>query len=106
MTTNDGTNMVRDLAPGTLLELRTHTDFRTLDAVVISRLVDHMLVLAALRNALLYDPGELASQNLLWMPPAVGAMLHRVSAACFDGKGEKISTGWYSQHGGMTRLIP
>ena len=40
----DRTRLVLDLGPGTLQELRRHTDFRTLDAVIVSHMhVDHVL---------------------------------------------------------------
>jgi ribonuclease BN (tRNA processing enzyme) len=43
-------NVVLDLGPGTLPELRRHTDYRTLRAVVISHLhPDHTLDLVALQ---------------------------------------------------------
>ena len=53
----DRTRLVLDLGPGTLQELRRHTDFRTLDAVIVSHMhVDHVLDLLALRHALAYNP--------------------------------------------------
>ncbi len=64
------TTIVLDLGPGTLLELRKHTDFRTLDAVVISHMhVDHMLDLIALRFALAYNPVKAERKVPLWLPP-------------------------------------
>ena len=43
----DRTRLVLDLGPGTLQELRRHTDFRMPDAVIVSHMhVDHVLDLA------------------------------------------------------------
>jgi ribonuclease BN (tRNA processing enzyme) len=71
-----------DLGPGTLLELRRHTDFRKLDAVVISHLhIDHMLDVLALRYALMYNPIKPAGRIPLWMPPGGRSMLDRIAIA-------------------------
>ena len=82
------TRLVLDLGPGTLPELRRHTDFRTLEAVVISHLhVDHVLDLVALRFALAYNPVRPAGPVPLWMPPGGEAFLAAVGSA-FAGKAE------------------
>lgn len=66
----DTTNLVLDLGPGTLLELRKHTNFRTLDGIVISHLhVDHILDLFALRFALAYNPKSAPKPIPLYLPP-------------------------------------
>src|SRR5215510_14468186 len=79
---SEKTTIVLDLGPGTLLELRRHTDFRTLDAVVISHLhVDHMLDLLALRYLLMYNPIKPEKRIPLWMPPGGRAMLNRIAIA-------------------------
>jgi len=63
-------NVVLDLGPDTLLELRKHTDFRALGAVVLSHLhVDHMLDIVALRFSLAYNPIEPDRRTPLWVPP-------------------------------------
>lgn len=75
------TNVVMDLGPGTLLELRRHADFRTLSAVIISHMhVDHMLDLIALRHALAYNPVSPPGPLPLWLPPGGAAMLAQVTA--------------------------
>ncbi len=64
------TNVVLDLGPGTLLELRKHVDFRSLDGIILSHLhVDHMLDLIALRFSLAYNPVKPTGRTPLWLPP-------------------------------------
>jgi ribonuclease BN (tRNA processing enzyme) len=78
------TRLVLDLGPGTLPELRRHTDFRTLDAVVISHMhVDHVLDLLALRHALAYNPVAAPGPTPVWLPPG-GADLLAQATAPFD----------------------
>ncbi|MBA2596976.1 MAG: MBL fold metallo-hydrolase [Chloroflexota bacterium] len=75
------TRLVLDLGPGTLQELRRHTDFRTLDAVIISHMhVDHVLDLLALRHALAYNPVAAPEPIPVWLPPGGINMLTRASA--------------------------
>jgi ribonuclease BN (tRNA processing enzyme) len=76
------TRLVLDLGPGTLMELRRHADFRTLDGIVLSHLhVDHTLDLVALRFALAYNPVRPPGPVPLWLPPGGRAFLDRVAAA-------------------------
>lgn len=78
------TQVVLDLGPGTLQELRKHADFRTLDAVIISHMhVDHVLDLLALRHALAYNPISPPAPVLVWLPPGGAAFLAE-AAAPFD----------------------
>ena len=66
----DNTNLVLDLGPNTLLELRKHTNFRELDGIVISHLhMDHLLDLFALRFALAYNPTRPSKPVPLFLPP-------------------------------------
>jgi len=66
----ESTSIVLDLGPGTAIELREHTDFRTLDAIVISHLhMDHVLDLFALRFALAYNPTPPPKPIPLLLPP-------------------------------------
>jgi ribonuclease BN (tRNA processing enzyme) len=84
----NGSNLVLDLGPGTLQELRKHTDFRALDAVVISHLhVDHMLDVVAMRFTLAYNPVKPAALVPLWLPPGGIALLQRLGEA-FDFEGD------------------
>ena len=70
LVTSGNTNVVLDLGPGTLLELRKHVDFRALDGIVLSHLhVDHMLDLIALRFSLAYNPVKPQRPVPLWLPP-------------------------------------
>lgn len=76
--------LVLDLGPGTLLELRRHADFRTLDGVVISHMhLDHVLDLLALRHALAYNPVAAVAPVPIWLPPG-GAEVLAEAAAPFD----------------------
>jgi ribonuclease BN (tRNA processing enzyme) len=79
------TRLVLDLGPGTLPELRRHTDFRTLDGIVISHMhLDHILDLAALRFALAYNPIKPRGPLPLWLPPDGCAQLGRLALAFAD----------------------
>lgn len=76
------TRLVLDLGPGTLLELRKHTDFRTLDGVVLSHLhVDHILDVIALRFALAYNPVEPPGPVPLWLPPGAAVFFRQLAVA-------------------------
>src|ERR687890_330747 len=80
----DRTRLVLDLGPGTLQELRRHTDFRMLDAVIVSHLhLDHVLDLLALRHALAYNPLPAPAPTPVWLPPGGSEFLGAV-AAPFD----------------------
>ncbi len=72
-----GTRLVLDLGPGTLPELRQHTEMAALDAVVISHMhVDHMLDLLALWWGWIHNPVPLPRLLPLWLPPGgVDALL-------------------------------
>jgi ribonuclease BN (tRNA processing enzyme) len=79
------TRVVLDLGPGTLPELRRHTDFRTLDGIVVSHMhLDHMLDLAALRFALAYNPIKPPARVPLWLPPRGCAHLAQIARAFAD----------------------
>jgi ribonuclease BN (tRNA processing enzyme) len=80
----NSTRLVLDLGPGTLQELRRHTDFRTLDGVIVSHMhVDHVLDLLALRHALAYNPLSAPAPVPIWLPPG-GADLLGQATAPFD----------------------
>src|SRR5262245_8290242 len=75
------TQLVLDLGPGTLAELRRYADFRTLNAVIISHLhVDHVLDLLALRHALAYNPLPAQASIPIWLPPGGIDFLAAVTA--------------------------
>lgn len=77
-----GTNLVIDLGPGTLPELRNHCDFRDIDAIIITHWhVDHYLDLAAFRFAAAYNPRPLERQISLYMPPGTVQLLRRFGSA-------------------------
>lgn len=87
LVTSATTRIMLDAGPGTLLELRRHTDFRTLSAVVISHMhVDHMLDLIAMRFSLAYNPIKSGERVPLWLPPGGLAKLDQL-AAVFDFEG-------------------
>ncbi len=80
LVSTESTNVVLDLGPGTLQELRNHTDFRSLGAVVLSHLhVDHMLDVIALRFSLAYNPVRPEQRVPLWLPPGGLEFLGRLS---------------------------
>jgi ribonuclease BN (tRNA processing enzyme) len=85
----ESTNLVLDLGPGTLPELRKHTDFRELDGIVISHLhMDHVLDLFALRFALAYNPVRPTKPIPLFLPPN-GLEFMRRAAALWAQPGEE-----------------
>lgn len=70
LVTGEMTQLVLDLGPDTLLELRKHADFRALDGIVLSHLhTDHILDIFALRFALAYNPVRPERKTPLWLPP-------------------------------------
>jgi ribonuclease BN (tRNA processing enzyme) len=82
------TNIVFDLGPGTLTELRRHVNFRELDAIVISHLhLDHILDLLALRFALAYNPVAPSRPVPLWLPPGGRSFLDRLAAVVGESDG-------------------
>jgi ribonuclease BN (tRNA processing enzyme) len=91
----DRTRLVLDLGPGTLQELRRHSDFRTLDAVIVSHMhIDHVLDLLALRHALAYNPLPAPAPVPVWLPPGGAEHLAQATApfdAC-DEPGRFTST--------------
>lgn len=82
------TTLLLDLGPGTFQELRKHTNYRTIGAIVISHLhVDHVADLLALRFALAYNPLPPPGPVRLVLPPDGRAMLNQL-AAVFAGAGD------------------
>ena len=76
------TTLVLDLGPGTLPELRRHTDYRSLAGIVVSHLhLDHVLDLLALRFLLAYNPISAPDKLPLWLPPNGDDFLRRAAAA-------------------------
>jgi ribonuclease BN (tRNA processing enzyme) len=75
----ESTSLVLDLGPGTALELRKHTDFRELGAIVISHL-DHVLDIFALRFALAYNPVRPQKRIPLYLPPGGLEFMDRAAA--------------------------
>lgn len=66
----DDTSIVLDLGPSTLIELRKHVNYRTLDGIVISHLhMDHVLDLFILRFMLSYNPVKPDGKIPLFLPP-------------------------------------
>lgn len=90
----DNTNLVLDLGPDTLLELRKHTDYRTLDGIVVSHLhMDHILDLFALRFALAYNPVSAPKPIPLYLPPG-GLVFFNKAADLFASSAE--AEGYFS----------
>ncbi len=91
---SDGTSLVLDMGPNTLLELRKHVDYRQLDGIVISHLhADHILDLVALRYMLNYNPISPPGLIPLHLPPDGIATLERIAAA-YEGPGNGID--WFT----------
>lgn len=83
---HDGTRLLLDCGPDTLSVLRAHTDFRQIDAVLISHVhSDHTLDLVAYRYGLKYAPGADGRAVPLWMPPGGTDFLNRVAVAFAAG---------------------
>jgi ribonuclease BN (tRNA processing enzyme) len=79
---NGSTQIVIDLGPGTLPELRKHVDFRELDAVILSHLhLDHTLDVLALRYAMAYNPVRPRRPLPLWLPPGGLDFFDRLASA-------------------------
>ena len=73
--------LVLDFGPGTLPELRRHTDFRRLSGIIISHMhLDHVLDLLALRHALAYNPEPAPGPIPVWLPPGGRAVLDAATA--------------------------
>lgn len=76
------TSLVLDMGPGTLQQLRAHTDYRRLDGIVISHLhADHIADLVALRFTLSYNPIPAPKPIPLYLPPEGIATLRRIAQA-------------------------
>lgn len=88
----DGTTIVLDLGPSTLIELRKHTDFRKLDGIVISHLhMDHVLDLFILRFMLKYNPIKPDRKLSLYLPPEGLAFMAK-AAELWATDGDDIDT--------------
>lgn len=104
LVTGASTSLVLDLGPGTLLELRKHADFRTLDGIVLSHLhTDHILDIFALRFALAYNPVRPERRTPLWLPPGGLAFFAR-AAELFATDGD--SSTYFSDHFEMAEFDP
>lgn len=89
----DGTRVVVDCGPATLIELRKHVDYHTIDAIVISHChSDHMLDLVPYRYGLRYGPNRSVRRIPLWLPPGGPAFLARLAEAL--GSSEGAATFW------------
>ncbi len=91
----DGTTSVLlDCGPNTLLELRKHVDYATLDAIVISHChSDHILDLVPYRYGLIYGPGNSKMRIPVWLPPGGRERMDMLGNA-FDGQGEPQESFW------------
>lgn len=91
---SDTASIVLDMGPGTLLELRAHIDYRSIDGIVISHLhADHILDLVALRFTLSYNPVSAPARIPLFVPPDGIDTLERIALA-FEGPGSGLE--WFS----------
>ncbi len=104
LVSGSATRLVLDLGPGTLLELRKHTDFRDLDGIVLSHVhVDHVLDIFALRFALAYNPVRPERKIPLWLPP--GGLQFFANAADLFSTEDDAST-YFSEHFDMAEYDP
>lgn len=88
----DETNIVLDMGPDTMQELRKHVDYRALNGIVISHLhVDHVLDLFILRYMLSYNPVKPEKRIPLFLPPGGLAFLEK-AADLFATKQDDIAT--------------
>jgi ribonuclease BN (tRNA processing enzyme) len=77
---SDGYRLVLDTGPNTLLELRRHSTFSDVDAVVISHLhSDHTRDIVPFRYGLRYGPETSGRMVELWMPPDGTEFLDRLA---------------------------
>lgn len=91
---SETSSLVLDLGPGTIQQLRAHTDYREIDGVVISHLhADHIADLVALRFTLSYNPVPPRQPIPLFMPPEGVATLRRIAQA-FDSPDGGLE--WFS----------
>jgi len=89
--TEGGTTIAIDMGPGTLLELRKHVDFRTLDGIVVSHYhLDHILDLGAFRYLAMYDPNPLVGKIPLHVPPGSPKRFARWTAAFGNDENESF----------------
>jgi ribonuclease BN (tRNA processing enzyme) len=88
------TEVVLDCGPATLPELRRHTDYTRISAIVISHChSDHILDLVPYRYGLVYGPTRPPRRIPLWLPPGGLDRLDMLGAA-FDGQGEPYNSFW------------
>ncbi|CAA9542004.1 MAG: hypothetical protein AVDCRST_MAG43-215 [uncultured Thermomicrobiales bacterium] len=102
--TGSRTRLVLDLGPNTLLELRKHADFRTLDGIVLSHLhTDHILDIFALRFALAYNPVRPERRIPLWLPPG-GLSFFARAAELFSTDADPST--YFSEHFDLAEFVP
>jgi ribonuclease BN (tRNA processing enzyme) len=93
---SNGTTILLDVGPDTLLELRKHIDFSRIGAIVISHChSDHILDLVPYRYGLVYGPTKPAEPIPLWLPPGGRHILDALASA-LGGQGESSSNFWDS----------
>jgi ribonuclease BN (tRNA processing enzyme) len=85
-----------DCGPDTLQELRRHTDYLTVGAIVISHChADHFLDLVPYRYGLAYGAARPPRPIPLWMPPGGAATLDALASA-IGGDAESPGNFWSS----------
>ncbi len=89
---SDGVRILLDCGSDTLSTLRSVTDFRSIEAILISHVhSDHTLDLVPYRYGLKYAPGGPSRPIPLWMPPGGGGFLHRLAAA-FGSSADEVQS--------------
>lgn len=91
---SDSASILLDCGPDTLQELRKHTDYSKLDAIVISHLhADHILDLIPFRYGLVYGLASLDERIKLYLPPD-GMNLFNNIADALDVADESNADFW------------
>ncbi|MBV8147612.1 MAG: MBL fold metallo-hydrolase [Candidatus Eremiobacteraeota bacterium] len=80
------TTVLLDVGSGAAGKLQLATDYRELDAIVISHMhPDHFFDLVALRHGLKYGEGSSKERMPLWLPPGGAEILSTLSALISEG---------------------
>lgn len=91
---DSGFKLLLDCGPDTLLELRNHTRFSEIAAIVISHChADHILDLVTLRYALVYSQEQPDHRIPLWAPPGGLQVLEALGNA-LGSQGEATGDFW------------
>ncbi|HEU4793058.1 MAG TPA: MBL fold metallo-hydrolase [Nitrolancea sp.] len=89
---SNGVHVLLDCGSDTLSPLRSVTDFRSIETIIISHLhSDHTLDLVPYRYGLKYAPGGSSREIPLWIPPGGKHFLHSLAEA-FGTHAEEVES--------------